>query len=580
MTRSPKGSIPLPGLRWRGLNLQFFALIFLPLTGILLLITFGSLKLHQDAMRTLVGERDERATRTAATALNEQLNHRAAAVRGLAHRAVDQADLGEILATSDFLQPDFDFGLAFFSPQDELLTFKGDQSLWANLPPDFHVFLDAAQTQAGSQALFSAVLPHPNLSENLVLVAFAATADSPLAVGAFSPATLARRTLTGAFSPGEESAVFLVAPDHQIIYQIGDFSSSENSGHHPGIDEALRGESGTTYVPVDGGEHVIAFSPVSPTGWALVIEEPWHALANPLLNTTQIAPLVLVPVLLLALVALWFGARKIIHPLQALETRAVDLAWGDYEAIEEPVGGIDEIQRLQQTLVHLAQKVQRAQNSLHDYIGAITAGQEEERQRLARELHDDTIQALIALNQRVQLAKLKLTKDPEADAALKEIQNLTEQTIQDLRRLIKDLRPIYLEDLGLVAALKMLVAETTESSAIPIELIESGIEKRLSPEIELALYRIAQEGLSNIQRHANASKASLMIAFSSDMIQLTIVDDGCGFNIPESPAEFAANGHFGLLGIHERAELIGAAFAIQSGKGGGTSLNITLPIKI
>jgi signal transduction histidine kinase len=87
------------------------------------------------------------------------------------------------------------------------------------------------------------------------------------------------------------------------------------------------------------------------------------------------APLVLVPVLLLALVALWFGARKIIHPLQALETRAVDLAWGDYDAIEEPVGGIDEIQRLQKTLIHLAEKVQRAQNSLHDYIGAITAGQ-------------------------------------------------------------------------------------------------------------------------------------------------------------------------------------------------------------
>jgi signal transduction histidine kinase len=576
MTRPPKGSIPLPGLRWRGLNLQFFALIFLPLTGILLLITFGSLKLHQDAMRTLVGERDERATRTAATALNEQLNHRAAAVQGLAHRAVDQADLAEILATSSFLQPDFNFGLAFFSPQGELLTFNGDGSLWTNLPPEFHIFLDAAQAQAGSQAVFSAVLPHPNLNENLVLVAFAAADDSPLVVGAFSPATLARRTLTGAFSPGEESVVYLVAPDHQIIYQIGDFSSSESPEHHPGIDEALRGESGTTYVPVDGGEHVIAFSPVSLTGWALVIEEPWHALANPLLNTTQLAPLVLVPVLLLALVALWFGARKIIHPLQALETRAVDLAWGDYEAIEEPVGGIDEIQRLQKTLIHLAEKVQRAQNSLHDYIGAITAGQEEERQRLARELHDDTIQALIALNQRVQLAQLKLTKDPEADAALREIQNLTEQTIRDLRRVIKDLRPIYLEDLGLVAALKMLAQETAESSAFPIEFIETGVEKRLSPETELALYRIAQEGLSNIQRHAQASKAAIMIAFSTDVIQLTIADDGCGFNIPESPAEFAANGHFGLLGIHERAELIGAQFEIHALQDSGTQLKITL----
>jgi signal transduction histidine kinase len=185
---------------------------------------------------------------------------------------------------------------------------------------------------------------------------------------------------------------------------------------------------------------------------------------------------------------------------------------------------------------------------------------------------------LIALNQRVQLAQLKLTKDPEAGAALREIQNLTEQTIRDLRRVIKDLRPIYLEDLGLVAALKMLVLETAESSAFPIEFIETGVEKRLSPETELALYRIAQEGLSNIQRHAQASKASLRINYTSDQVQLTIMDDGRGFDIPESPAEFAANGHFGLLGIHERAELIGAQFEIHSGKSGGTSLNITLPI--
>jgi signal transduction histidine kinase len=579
MARPPKGSIPLPGLRWRGLNLQFFALIFLPLTGILFFITFGSLNLHQDAMRTLVGERDERAARTAASAMNEQLNHRAAAVRGLGLRAADQVDPGSILPTSDFLGPDFDYGLAFFTYEGELLTHTGDEVLWVNLPPEFNALLDETHTWAGEQTVFSPVLPHPNLDDNLVFVAFIATDKSPLAVGAFSPTTLARRTLAGAFSPGEESSVFLITPDHQIIYQIGGFSPSEDPEQHPGIEEALRGESGTTYIPVDGNEHVIAFSPVILTGWALVIEEPWDSVANPLLNTTQLAPLVLVPVLLLALVALWFGARQIIQPLQALETRASDLAWGNYKTIDEPVGGIEEINRLQQTLIHLAEKVQRAQAGLHDYIGAITTGQEDERRRLARELHDDTIQALIALNQRVQLTKLKLAEDPDVSSALEEIQTLTEQTIQDLRRVVRALRPLYLDDLGLVAALRMLVQETSVSCGIPIEFINTGIEKRLPPENELAFYRMAQEGLSNIFRHAQASKATLVIAYTPVEIQLTIEDDGCGFAVPESPAEFAPNGNFGLLGIHERTELIGARFGIQSILEEGTILKVVLPIK-
>jgi signal transduction histidine kinase len=577
MTRPPKGSIPLPGLRWRGLNLQFFVLIFLPLTGILLFITFGSLYLHQDAMRTLVSERDERVARTAARAMDEQLNYRSAAVRGLALRVKDQVTLGEILSSSDFLLPDFDYGMAFFKLDGEVLTHTGDETLWLNLPPEIDALMDETQTKAGEQTVFSPVLSHPNLEDNLVFVAFTTTDNSPVAVGAFSPTTLARRSLAGTFSPGDKSAVFLISQGQQIIYQIGDFSPSEDPEHHPGIDEALRGESGTTYIPVDGGEHVVAFSPVLPTGWALIIEEPWDSVANPILNSTQLAPLVLVPVLLLALVALWFGARKIIQPLQALEAKASDLAWRDYQTINEPVGGIEEISRLQKTLIHLAGKVQRAEAGLHDYIGAITTGQEDERQRLARELHDDTIQSLIALNQRVQLTQLKLSENPEALAALEETQNLTEQTIQDLRRMIKALRPLYLDDLGLVAALRMLVQESIGSSGIPIEFIITGTEKRLPPETELALFRICQEGLNNILRHAKASQASLSIVYTPDDIRLTIQDDGLGFNVPESPAEFAPNGHFGLLGINERAELINSRLEIRSKIGEGTSLRLTLP---
>ncbi len=307
----------------------------------------------------------------------------------------------------------------------------------------------------------------------------------------------------------------------------------------------------------------------------MIIEEPWEAVATPLLNTTLFAPLILIPVLLLSLVALWFGASQIVHPLQNLEERARELAWGDFQSIEAPVGGISEITRLQNALIYLARKVQVAQNSLRGYIGAITAGQEEERRRLARELHDETIQSLIALNQRVQLAQMNINEGRTVEQ-LNEIQNMTEQTIQDLRRLTSALRPLYLDDLGLVAALDMLARETQESAAIPVSFQRLGRESRLLPDVELALYRITQEGLNNIHRHSQATQANIRIEFTSEKITLTISDNGCGFELPESPAEFAPGGHFGLLGLYERAELIGAQLEINTVLDKGTDLSVRL----
>jgi signal transduction histidine kinase len=265
----------------------------------------------------------------------------------------------------------------------------------------------------------------------------------------------------------------LVDGNRRPIYDTG-FSLAEGSpSDHPGITEALRGESGTTYLKEGNNEHVVAYSPVGLVGWGLISEEPWEMVATPILRTTQAAPLVLVPALILALVALWFGIRQVVRPLQALEAKSAQLAWGDFRAIEEPVGGISEIHHLQAELVHMAHKVQSAQRSLHDYIGVITAAQEDERHRLAHELHDDTIQALIALKQRVQLARLSMGESPMA-AAWDEIVVLTEQTIDNLRRLTRALRPIYLEDLGLATALEMLAREMGQVAGIPISFSRQG----------------------------------------------------------------------------------------------------------
>ncbi len=186
-----------------------------------------------------------------------------------------------------------------------------------------------------------------------------------------------------------------------------------------------------------------------------------------------------------------------------------------------------------------------AQQSLHGYIGAITAAQEEERRRLARELHDDTIQSLIALKQRVQLAQLNQSNG-SGTQSYSELEELTENTIDNLRRVTRALRPIYLEDLGLLAALEMLTREVTRVTGLEVGFNISGPEQRLSPKVELALYRIIQEALNNVSRHAEATHASVNITFKSESVLLEVVDNGRGFEVPRSPAEFAPSGHYGL----------------------------------
>ncbi len=562
--------------RWQKLTIQIIALVFLPLTILVLVVAFGSTSLHQTAMRRLVGERDERAARSVANAINAQLLHRADLVQSLAHRGREQASLIDVLESSEFLDQEFDIGLAYITPDGAIISSKSDLDNWEALLEITQFPIDEGILGFDSGAIFTKAISFPN-SDNFIVLIYARTgSEDPIAVGAFSVASVAYQPLFSAFNPGEHATAIVVDGDQQVVFSLGDPLPEYINESHPGVSEVLAGENGATYFQVNGSEHVTAFSPVPLVGWGVVIEEPWDSVTNPLLNYTLLGPLAFVPVLILSMIALWFGARRIVQPLQSLEDRASKLAWGDFQAIEEPVEGIEEINRLQRTLIHMAHKVQVAQQGLRGYISAITTGQEEERRRLARELHDDTIQSLIALKQRVQLTDISQA-DRATIVQLQEIQDMTDQTIHDLRRITRDLRPLYLEDLGLVATLEMLARETSSTIGIPVDFQSIGSEFRFSPEVELTLYRMAQEGLSNVSRHAKASQASINIHFTPQTTTLTLADNGHGFVVPESPAEFAPSGQYGLLGLHERAELIGANLEIHSAPDQGTQLVITLP---
>jgi signal transduction histidine kinase len=569
---------------WRGLIPQFFILIILPLTALLLVVTFGGLALHWQAMRTLVGQRDERAVRAAAHALTDQLNQRVNDIHALASDVSGNAssqELSTLLKKEDFLLSGFDRGLAFLAPNGQVLASNGNIEAWKDLEviqqePGLENLLDPA---APAQLFFS----DSKNGMGLMFATAPASRNGPIAVGAFSPQAFIEHTLENIFDSGDGGSAFVVTQNHQMLFSMGTLVESADLTSHPGVDAAIQGKSGSTYMQSGRSEHVVAYSPVAPLGWALVFEEPWDSLASPMLRTTEYAPLVLIPMLILALVALWFVTRRIIQPLQGLEARANELAWGNYDTIEASTGGITEIRHLQAALVHLAHQVKAYQQGLKSYIGAITLGQEEERRRLARELHDDTLQSLIALNQRIQLAQLAQDEGIKSESAdrngLTEIQSLTEQTIQNLRRLTRDLRPIYLEDLGLSAALEMLVRETQQTSGIDIDFERTGTEVRLTAPIELALYRIGQEALSNVVRHAQATHANIKISYAPDIVLLEVSDNGVGFEVPESPAEFAPGGHFGLLGIHERTEMIGAKLKIQSTPAHGSLVTVTIPTR-
>jgi signal transduction histidine kinase len=553
----------------RGLTVQLLAITVLPLTLLLLLIAFGSVSLHQQDMRALVGERDERAAQAAAAALASELHHRAANISHLAALAESSENANSIHITED-LAADFDGGLAYLDMDGRLIT-----SMPASGARSWVTQNISAASSSDQAPVFSSPVLDQNSDKHFIIVSQVIPTRNMIVAGAFSPETLAKETLATSYPDNSHVTVFLLDPSHQILYSSGPHAEENISPEHPGVSEALRGESGTTYVKQSDVEHVVAYSSITPTGWALITEEEWEMVTSPSLQLTQMAPLVIVPAFILALIALWFVASRIVQPLQKLESKAAALAWGDFEAIKEPVGGISEVQHLQMELTEMSRKVQAAQEGLHDYIGAITSAQEEERNRLARELHDDTIQAVIALKQRVQLAQ-KSVKDQAGRHSLAELEALAEQTVENLRRLTRALRPIYLEDLGLVTALDMLVRETSGSNKVILEFQKTGQERRLSHEMELALYRIAQEALNNIVKHANATRAELRIDFGASQIVMEVVDNGIGFDVPKSPTDFAQSGHFGLLGIRERADLIGARLEVESSIGKGTRLTVRL----
>lgn len=278
---------------------------------------------------------------------------------------------------------------------------------------------------------------------------------------------------------------------------------------------------------------------------------------------------------LLIVTNVWIIVR-VLKPLRRLAKQAGDVSKGNLTALRQPCGGIPEIGILRHSMASMAGHVLRAQEDGTAYRHALTDGQEAERARIARELHDETVQALVAIAQSVDLAANWIEKDPtRAAVMLKTARTQAVETVEGLRRLIANLRPPALEELGLVPALKML-AENTESVVVAVKA--DGNERRLDETRELTLFRAVQEAIHNAQRHGNAQHITVEVHYQPDEAHLIVQDDGTGFLLPEDLECLVKNGHFGLIGIRERVHHLNGAVHIASQSGQGTKLTVTLPL--
>ena len=308
--------------------------------------------------------------------------------------------------------------------------------------------------------------------------------------------------------------------------------------------------------------------------------EPWHAVSDSQLQQSLFAPLFVIPITLLSVMMLGFGSLRVVRPLQRLRQLITELPHGDLIELRQPVGGIQEITDLQFTLVDMTGELREAQTTLREYIGAITRAQEDERFRLARDLHDDTVQTLIALNQRVQMVQRALSRKPElAEQRLSELREMVDQAIVDVRRLIHAMRPTYLADLGLVAAIRTLVQDV-QSDALKAEFELQGEPCRLEDELELAFYRVAQEAISNVLRHAQAKRLQVRLTFKAAQISLMIQDNGQGFQVPPDLLTMVNSGNYGLVGISERTQLVHGDLDIVSVPSRGTTLMMRVPVML
>ena len=355
---------------------------------------------------------------------------------------------------------------------------------------------------------------------------------------------------------------------------------------------------------------VMAVAPLSAAPWAVAVRQPEQRAFAPVLALGKDILLLGSVLLALALLFAWGVARSVRNPLAVLTGAAARIADGNLD-LPIPALGEDEVGRLGRSLEHMRTRlkssideVERANADLEERVrertreleglyrelqareewrgqllAKVIGAQEDERKRLARELHDETSQTLSALAMRLETA-VAAFPDDLARQRLVEAKDLTVRTLDELHRLIYDLRPSVLDDLGLLSAIRWYAERHLEPLGVSVRWEFSGQERRLQPEVETALFRVVQEAITNIAKHASAETVLVECELDGRELVIDIEDDGRGFDPAAVATSPDTQRGLGLMGMRERMELVGGTVKVDSAPGRGTYVSVRVPVPV
>lgn len=283
-------------------------------------------------------------------------------------------------------------------------------------------------------------------------------------------------------------------------------------------------------------------------------------------------------IMLLGLSVAYGLASVLTKPISRLAEATQAVSRGDFKW-KKPVWAKDEIGGLGTAFSEMNEELKHKEEMRVQLLAKVIGAQEDERKRIARELHDETSQALTSLKVGLRLVEdsTDMSQIREKTAALRA---LAAQTLEDVHRLAQELRPSLLDDLGLMAAIQRYTKEYSTKMNINVDTHVSGLDgHRLPPEVEIAVYRVIQEALTNIAKYAEASNASVILRYQDSKLIAIVEDDGRGFDVDQVMAS-AHEKNLGLFGMYERVSLIGGKLTIESQPRVGTTIFLEAPLKL